>query len=76
MSEWNPNMDEAPRDGTPVLLWGVCDGEIRGLADRPSMVVGSSRGEDAFYVDDTDYYSVAVRATHWQPLPSPPAQED
>lgn len=63
-------IETAPRDGSPILLYGKCDGEICGEFG-PLICVGRSDGA-GFDVEATDYYSVAVIATHWQPLPEPP----
>lgn len=69
MSDWNSNMDEAPKDGTRVLL---------GEASWPEPVIGSWAGwaaEPGWGHSDEDAGITYGRCepTHWQPLPpSPP----
>jgi hypothetical protein len=70
---WQP-IETAPRDGTRVLLWGACSGDVGGQLTGPVAVTGCfSDYAQAFEADPTDYYTVAVEATHWMPLPAPPA---
>lgn len=67
---WNTDMDAAPRDGTPVLLW---------LPDGPSGLPVAEVAEwhgDCWWTNggpnagsDMDEWS---QATAWQPLPQPP----
>jgi hypothetical protein len=69
--EWQP-IGTAPKDGTPILVWGKCTGEIRGEYRYQSAVVAewSDLGEE--WQMDTDTYGVSVDATHWMPIPEPP----
>jgi hypothetical protein len=72
---WQP-IETAPRDGTPVLL-------VSANAAEPSAEVGHWSDEDGTfrvgYPDD--WFRLAGHglrswldiATHWQPLPAPPA---
>ena len=88
MSEWNPNMDEAPRDGTEVELTWMEDGEpqeiwpMRWNPFASNLIAQPHRGLWAMH----DRYSGALLCTwtesrpdgaptHWR-LPSPPAQEE
>lgn len=76
---WQP-IETAPRDGTPFLAW--CDawqGEINGIEYRKFAAVISGKpgssdrdGNKVWWPGDGDAYAVWVRATHWQPLPTPP----
>ena len=69
MAEWNSNMDEAPRDGTPILIYdphvnfdgfaGIACGRFYNVAN------GCWWGTCASSV-------VAQNPTHWMPLPQPP----
>lgn len=67
--EWQP-IETAPLN-TPVLLYGMLEGEIAGLMGVEAAVGRSGNGK-YWTVDGTDYYSVTVNATHWMPLPPPP----
>jgi Protein of unknown function (DUF551) len=76
---WNPNMHEAPRDGTTVLLWGLWAGEINGQDTTPSMGLGFFANGKSDYAGDewwslvgSDAYATWMQPTHWQPAPEPP----
>lgn len=76
MSGWLP-IETAPRDGTPMLVWGIREGEVTGRYDEPEAAVVCCdaphyRG-NVFSVTATDAYSVTIEATHWAPIPPPPA---
>jgi hypothetical protein len=75
MSEWQP-IESVPRDGTPVLLWGILWPEIWDKVDLPASVVGSydSTGKLG-KMDNTECYSTWVEASHWMPLPPPPSSD-
>lgn len=78
MSEWQP-IETAPKDGTPILTFGIWAGEIAGRDDRPGIYVaawryGGRSDYDGFHwsCEATDAYAAWVKATHWMPLPEPP----
>lgn len=66
MSEWQP-IDTAPKDGTPVLLWPGA--EI--WAGQTTPAVGWW-AEYFGWICSSAGASGEV-ATHWMPLPTPPA---
>ncbi len=68
MGEWQP-IETAPTDGTHVLLAYYWAGERRhyiaeGWFDNRVIIDGWHRHGDS-----------SVRATHWMPLPAPPASQ-
>ena len=70
------DISTAPKDGTPVLLYGRLEGEVSGDWDGEHVAIGSFLYE-RWSVDATDYYEVTVvNPTHWQPLPQPPGEEN
>lgn len=69
-SEWQP-IETAPKDGTDVLLWGRCCGEIHGEYDADCAVVASYQC-DEWHATVGDCYSTTVKPTRWMPLPEPP----
>lgn len=79
--KWQP-IETAPRDGTPVLLWGVVAGEISGQTDKMEFAGEGEWVEDSQYNADEDwwllsggdYYSSWCKPTHWMPSPEPPNQ--
>lgn len=70
MSEWNPNMDEAPKDETPCLFYAP---------GNPKATMRRAR-TDAIRVDrrrvkyGRKYAGMMPEApyTHWRHLPPPP----
>lgn len=68
---WRSDMENAPDDGTFVLIyepeWGVALAGRMGFGDRPWW-----RQATAEY--NNDLIEVA-NPTHWQPLPAPPVSE-
>lgn len=78
MSEWKP-IESAPKDGTVVLLYGFCAGEISGPSKEPNIAIGYCRSSVStdyagyqWSLVGTDYYATWMKATHWMPLPAPP----
>lgn len=73
MREWNPNMDEAPRDGTRILLVlagyqpavGYFDGEFWEYQDAGDFA------EEEHWLAWQERSGVWL-PTHWMPLPEPP----
>ncbi len=65
-------MESAPKDGTPILVYGRPYGEIHGsFADLQSAVAASTGGP--WNVMATDAYCVTIDdPIAWRPLPSPP----
>lgn len=63
MAEWQP-IETAPRNGTPVLLWKASTREHYVAAK-----LNSANGPGWCTPDGFEIF----RATHWQPLPEPPA---
>lgn len=70
MSEWLP-IETAPKDGTPVLLWGVLWPEVWPKHTDPTMVIGSCQN-GVWYMDNTECYSTMIEPTGWMPRPTPP----
>jgi hypothetical protein len=74
---WMP-IDTAPKDGTTVVLWSKYHDEpitaawVRGhwVSRWDGMTVIETQGDTY-----TDYRDVSP-ATHWRPLPAPPAAQD
>jgi len=71
MTDWQP-IETAPRDGTPVLLGRFhagdpCDGRI-------SVDWWRSGGKYGF-VGFGEFNAHYWPATHWMPLPDPPAKQ-
>lgn len=67
MSEWNTNMDEAPRDGTDILVWLARPDTSGGIFrivnwDRS---LGKYRANIHSFVPFDSF-------TAWMPLPPPP----
>jgi hypothetical protein len=75
--EWQL-IESAPKDGTPVLLWGQWAGEINGIYKVPGMEIGYYTGPSGDYAGfewaatGGDAYAVWGKPTHWMPLPPPP----
>lgn len=68
----------APMDGTVILGYGCCAGEISGPDTVPTMTaiqwLGGGTDYPGFHwaVTEGDAYGVWMAATHWRPLPAPP----
>lgn len=70
MDDWNRDMAQAPRDGTPILVW-----------DGKDIVTARWEQEDGYwqlvqtarlYPSSDDVHGVV---TAWMPLPEPPAHD-
>ena len=74
MSEWQP-IETAPKDGTPVRLYGVRSGASTRLGLRsyePAHWTGHSwrmLDRPGSFIGNT------VHPTHWMPLPAPSADK-
>lgn len=85
MSEWKP-IETAPKDGTPILLWGGrpdSSSDFIGFDTNTSTfpsetVVGwweeyrPGAGEWRYCSYDSGIYGEWEDPTHWTPLPEPP----
>lgn len=71
MIEWQP-IDTAPKDGTPMLVYGRWQGELHDIDDNPDIYhVCFDCG--SYCVVGGEYYgSYVMGPTHWMPLPEPP----
>lgn len=76
--EWQ-TIDSAPKDGTEVMLFGLCAGEVNGVSEFRGIDIGSWSGGksdwgDGDWWDSTggDAYKCWCKATHWMPLPENP----
>lgn len=77
---WNPNMDDAPRDGTEIDLWVVFpNGGVR-WADAKWLKEGehSCTGPGNWCLNRIPLHAYTEKptATHWMPLPAPPQRKD
>lgn len=79
--DWNPNMDEAPKDGTEILACYARSWAGGGGADYSLLRweggrwVAQADGQRAIEAQGdcyTDYVEPFV--THWMPLPAPPLE--
>lgn len=72
MSEWNFDMDAAPRDGTPVQLWMV---HPNAQYSSDPIGEGWEAVVDAHWIDHNGggwtWYGLCGRPTRWR-LPPPP----
>ncbi len=66
--QWRP-IETAPKDGTEILLFGACS--INGQRYARGAHVGWRGPDDSCW--DTRDPEAECDATHWQPLPEPPA---
>lgn len=70
--------DNAPKDGTDILLWGrleqkpAFDGDAQ--FGKPAWYVGQWFNEDE--MEDAGWYVLGtpIEPTHWQPIPPPEAE--
>ena len=64
---WNKNMDDAPRDGTWILVSGVSV-----FINQPQYVSEAYGAADGFY---TDQGLLVNQPNHWMYKPHPPEVE-
>lgn len=65
--QWNDNMDEAPRDGTEVLLY------YRNFLGIRDLVVSGHWCGHGYDIDDTWEHRLGYgNPNAWMPLPEPP----
>lgn len=70
MSEWMP-IETAPKDGTPILVWGAGESRAR-EADWQEDWYGDESKPGWMIANCDEEYGYYVNATHWMHLPSPP----
>jgi len=78
--EWQP-IETAPRDGTLVLLYGPCEWDKYVTKDSPKIIIVGFYDEYDYSEDSpfawlsytSNPYQDRILATHWLPLPNPPA---
>lgn len=74
--EWRP-IETAPKDGTDILLFGgrmIAVGYWTEECEMGGVDSPREPGWQIYKVDEDPYYSRDFNeATHWQPLPPPPA---
>jgi len=79
--QWQP-IETAPKDGTDVLLFGMCEWcDYGSRKDKPRTIVGYYREDDGlcgsnWFSSTHNPYEDTVHATHWMPLPEPPHSAD
>lgn len=76
MTRWRP-IETAPRDGTPILVWGADISNPTG-GYYPRSCWWSQEGHEVWVVREdasNATYLEPDAITHWMPLPTPPAQE-
>ena len=64
---WNKNMDDAPRDGTPILVAG------KSVFDENEMYVCEAIGYSCGF--STEQGTLRNQPIAWMPLPQPPEVE-
>ncbi len=75
MSKWQ-DISTAPKDGTPILIFGRIEDHPKGMIRflRNGIYTGYYEPMDsAFCVSAATWTGAFIEATHWMPLPSPPA---
>lgn len=73
--EWR-DISSAPKDETEVLLWDPRDGVYCARYARFRDEWGSDFGDQWVLHDGHQDHICQHRATHWQPLPSPPTDKE
>lgn len=80
MNEWNFNMEEAPRDGTPVLLWMVHENAqwsadpVRDGWETPVVAYWTDFNTGGWVWHGLCGAPVAWQLAPLRPLPSPPKE--
>lgn len=88
---WRP-IESAPKDGTPVLLFTTCHGQVEAWFSPGEMSVDHEGTKDYsgdVWVCADDAFQIEVEitgpkpndyhhgtATHWMPLPTPPTEKE
>ena len=69
---WIPVSERLPDDGTPVLITyvGIYDGKL--YSDGVAIWSVEENGYNGGWLWELDRSEVAVKTTHWMPLPEPP----
>jgi hypothetical protein len=68
--DWQP-IETAPRDDSEVLVWAGPRGDSEQRV-WTAVIASSGQCSSAPYLMD-EYYMEILVATHWMPLPEPPA---
>lgn len=78
--KWQP-IETAPKDGTPMLGFGIWMGEISGISKSPVIDIIESPAKSVDHDSSAegwwncvtgDAYVCWLKPTHWMPLPEPP----
>lgn len=69
--QWLP-IESAPKDGTPLMVWVAEDDAVGTHCLAPISITN-----DGWWWDDStgDQIRRILSATHWMPLPPPPAKD-
>ena len=74
MSEWKP-IGTAPRDGTDLLLYELCDNGTPAIGQAYYCTEDKSWYEQNMH--HTDFHDGSwATPTHWMPLPPPPVLKE
>lgn len=80
--DWNPNMDEAPKDGTAIDLWVRSGAASYRLTDCQWIEDFDGAGwanyrqyDEALHDSGLQLLREGVTPTHWMPLPKPPTDQ-
>lgn len=69
---WNPNMDEAPRDGTPILVHSIAFDKPEYLVLKMEDTYWELGGHTNYDCWDRNGFDCYFCPTHWMLLPAPP----
>jgi len=73
MISWQP-IDTAPRDGTDVLLYGLCKPFVESDEFVGFYIAGFHDGEWISLHHDDQGQNMWIKPTHWMPLPAAPTE--